>query len=61
VLLEKRRSYIEATTAVIQVNMYISSAKSNCIYFVRVLPIRGIVEAIVYFGVGIEGARRGGD
>jgi hypothetical protein len=53
VLLEKRRRYIEAITAIIWVN--ISSAKSNCRYLVRVLAIRGIVEAIVNFCVGGEG------
>jgi hypothetical protein len=52
-LLEKRPSVIEASTANTWVN--ISSAECNCIYFVRVLAIQGIVETIVYFGVGVEG------
>jgi hypothetical protein len=51
-LLEKRRRYIEATTANIWVN--ISSTKSNCICFVRVLAIRGIVEPVVDLCVGVE-------
>jgi hypothetical protein len=52
-LLENSPSFIEASTANTWAN--ISSTKCNCIYFVRVLTIRGIVEAIVYFGVGVEG------
>jgi hypothetical protein len=50
---EKICSIVEATTTDLWLN--ISSTKSKCIYFVRVLAIRLIVEAIVNFSVGGEG------
>jgi hypothetical protein len=54
---EKICSIVEATTADLWLS--ICSTKSKCIYFVRVLAIRNIVEAIVNFSVGGEGGEGG--